>query len=68
MTATAALLVGLLLPLFPVPAPPPFPDPDYTSLLPRYVTNGDGTRMQCTPSLNQCWPDSTGLPSYLPGG
>ena len=46
------------------PAPVPDPNP-YTDLLPTYVTNGDGTRMQCSPTANYCWPDNTGLPSYL---
>lgn len=51
------------------PSNPYTPDPAYPtpSLIPNYVTNGDGTRMQCTPNLNQCWPDTTGLPSYLTG-
>lgn len=48
----------------------PYPDPPYPtpSLIPNYTTNGDGTRMQCTPGLTQCWTDTTGLPSYLAGG
>lgn len=44
--------------------PSPYPTP---SLIPNYTTNGDGTRMQCTPNLYQCWRDTTGLPSYLTG-
>lgn len=50
---------------------PSYPDPSpgggYTNLLPTYVTNGDGTRWQCTPTMNYCMPDSSGLPSYLEG-
>ena len=48
--------------LSPAPDPNPYGD---TDLLPTYVTNGDGSRMQCSPTANYCWPDNTGLPSYL---
>jgi hypothetical protein len=43
------------------PAPPPVPP------MPMWVTNPDGTRMQCTPGGYSCWPDTSGLPSYLEG-
>lgn len=57
------LLATLALsPLWPVPEPPPSPG---VGLLPTYVTNGDGTRWQCTPNLAQCQPSRDGLPSYL---
>jgi len=49
------------------PAPDPTPSYPTPTLLPNYVTNGDGSRMQCTPNLSQCWRDTTGLPSYLTG-
>lgn len=46
----------------------PDPSPNYGDiLLPSYVVNGDGTRMQCSPTANYCWPDTSGLPSYLQG-
>lgn len=61
------LLSWLLIATAPLSPSTPYPDPTYPtpSLIPNYITNGDGTRLQCTPSLNQCWRDTTGLPSYL---
>ena len=50
---------------------PAYPDPNpgggYTDLLPNFATNGDGSRMQCTPTFNYCWPDTSGLPTYQEG-
>lgn len=66
---TTLLAAGMfaLSPFSPNPDPniPTVPNPGV--LLPNYTINGDGTRMQCTPNLNQCWRDTTGLPSYLTG-
>jgi hypothetical protein len=50
---------------YPDPNPPVAPNQPGVQLLPTYATNGDGTRMQCTPSTSYCWRDTTGLPSYL---
>jgi len=52
------------------PAPAPDPDLPYGSgvnLTPSYTVQGDGTRLQCSPTANTCWRDTTGLPSYLQG-
>ena len=64
MTHALLAITFLLSPTF-TPDPPPY----YSRpvLIPTYVTNGDGTRMQCTPGAIYCWPDTTGLPSYLGG-
>jgi hypothetical protein len=61
-----ALIAAILIPLSPtpVPDPPPYFGSDIV-LLPTYETNGDGTRMQCTPTQSFCWPSADGLPSYL---
>jgi hypothetical protein len=63
MTHAVLALTILLGPTF-TPDPPPYPQP---VLIPTYVTNGDGTRMSCTPGTTYCWQDTTGLPSYLDG-
>lgn len=57
----AALMMLAPLPLDDPPAPPTVPP------MPMWVTNPDGTRMQCTPGGYSCWPDTSGLPSYLEG-
>jgi hypothetical protein len=44
----------------------PNPEPSFP-LPPTYITQGDGSRMQCTPNGYSCWPDSSGLPPYLRG-
>jgi hypothetical protein len=65
-TLMVAVMFGLS-PSGPYPDPVPFPNDPPVQLLPTYTTNADGTRMQCTPALTYCWPDTTGLPSYLTG-
>lgn len=57
-------LLSAVFALSPTPVPDPNPYGD-VSLLPTYVTRGDGTRLQCSPTADYCWPDTTGLPSYL---
>lgn len=49
------------------PDPDPTPPPAYGDILqlPTYMVNADGSRMQCSPAADYCWPDSSGLPSYL---
>jgi len=60
------LLASIILsPWFPTPDPSQ-PGPG-VNLMPNYITNGDGTRWQCTPNLAQCQPSRDGLPSYLTG-
>lgn len=65
MIALSALL-GVLLPLFPAPSPDPG-IPFGPNQMPNYVVNGDGTRISCVPGGYSCWPDTSGLPSYLVG-
>ena len=49
-------LVSALIALAPATAPPtPVIPPS-----PGYITNGDGSRMMCTPDYSYCWPDPTG--------
>lgn len=62
---TTALAALILSPWLPYPDPN-YPDPN--NLAPTYITNADGTRMQCTPTASFCYSDSSGLPSYLQGG
>jgi len=57
----------ILSPSAPYPDPAPAPTDPSIQLLPTYTTNGNGTRMQCSPTSSFCWPDTTGLPSYLTG-
>lgn len=64
LTTLLAASTFALSPSTPYDPTPTYPTP---SLIPNYVTNGDGTRMQCTPNLSNCWRDTTGLPSYLTG-
>lgn len=55
-------MIGLLAVLVLAPSPSPDPAvPDY----PTYITQGDGTRVTCTPSGSYCWQYTEGLPSYL---
>ena len=66
MIATVLVAASLILGPYYGPDPTPgFQDPN--NLSPTYITNGDGTRIQCTPTANACWTDTSGLPSYLQG-
>lgn len=62
ITLLAALALS---PFWPGPGPDPVNPVQPGFLLPTYVTNGDGTRWQCSPGMYQCQPSSDGLPSYL---
>lgn len=60
LTALALTLLPLA-PITPIPDPPPVPRIE----LPRYVTQGDGTRIVCAPEGFFCWPSNDGLPQSL---
>jgi hypothetical protein len=55
MTASILAVIIMLSPGNTAPSTPEIPPP-----LPTYVTNGDGSRMNCTPNYQSCWPDTTG--------
>ena len=67
MIPLAALLLAAVVPLSPAQPEPTPPGGGYTDLLPTYIVSGDGTRMQCTPTYNYCWPDTSGRPTYREG-
>ncbi|QDH91862.1 hypothetical protein SEA_PHRAPPUCCINO_187 [Mycobacterium phage Phrappuccino] len=50
MTALLAVLIALS-PDNTAPPTPEIPPP-----LPTYIVNGDGSRMNCTPTYSYCWP------------
>lgn len=67
LTAAVTLLTVTLLPLSPspVPIPPNPPSEPKISLLPNYLTHGDGTRIICSPYGGLCWPGNDSLPNVL---
>lgn len=51
-------LISLIIMLSPGNTAPP--TPEIPPPLPTYQTNGDGSRMTCTPNFASCWPDPNG--------
>lgn len=60
------MILLLSLTLILSPSPSPQPPPDYTVLLPSYLSQGDGTRIVCLPTGSLCWPTNDSNPSTYP--
>lgn len=50
-------LLTVLIMLSPGNTAPPTPE---IPPMPTYISNGDGSRLICTPTASYCWPDPTG--------